>query len=251
MIAVVVQHVPKKEKPKNRCLSCGTAENLGHRRYCSLECRHKLRQNLNMRTGLLRVLNARYATFYFTDTMVVLDILTYDSKTLFSFIYPRLTGKTPAENFCHMSNILGNTWWAEKKRTNKRYLASRLLLEKATKNHLPCDSVKPLIIRRPTQINRSMTYLQMGPGDLDSKRLKQKIKTAYRHQAKKHHPDSGGDAAFFRKIHQAYQDLIRWAEKPTFVSRRGFPDKWFYAGDTNRWVQPTPCRPPAKRGPIR
>jgi hypothetical protein len=239
MIAALVKKIPHKEAPKQRCLSCGTIKNMGRRKYCSLECRRKLRQKLNMRTGLLRALNTRYATFYFTDTMIVLDILTYESSTLFSFIYPRLRGFTPADDFCHMANTLGNTWWAEKKRTHKRYLASRYLLEKATKNHLPCDSVKPVLVRRPSQVTRSITSLQMDPDDLDSPKIHQKIKTAYRRQAKKHHPDSGGDATFFRKIHHAYQELIRWASRPTFISRRGFPDKWFYAGDVDRWVQPT------------
>jgi len=39
-----------------RCLSCGTTDNMKRRRYCSLECRQKLRHNLNIRTGLLQAL---------------------------------------------------------------------------------------------------------------------------------------------------------------------------------------------------
>ena len=46
---------------QNRCLSCGASENLGRRRYCSISCRQRLRQKLNVRTGLLRALNTRYA----------------------------------------------------------------------------------------------------------------------------------------------------------------------------------------------
>jgi len=45
-----------------RCLSCGTTDNMKRRRYCSLECRQKLRHNLNIRTGLLQALQIRYAT---------------------------------------------------------------------------------------------------------------------------------------------------------------------------------------------
>jgi hypothetical protein len=77
---------------------------------------------------------------------------------------------------------------------------------------------------------------------LNSPELFRVIKTAYRQQALKHHPDHGGDAASFRKIHQAYEELLTWAENPSFVRRRGFPDKWFYDSTTNRWVQPTPHR---------
>ena len=58
-------------------------------------------------------------------------------------------------------------------------------------------------------------------------------------QAKKTHPDLGGDSDEFRKIHKAYGELIDWAEKPSFVKRRGLPDKWYYDGERNRWLQPT------------
>jgi hypothetical protein len=44
------------------------------------------------------------------------------------------------------------------------------------------------------------------------------------------------------KIHRAYEELIQWADNPSFFTRRGFPDKWFYDGDKNRWVQPTAGR---------
>jgi len=77
---------------KSRCLSCGTTENLGRRRYCSIDCRQKLRYTLDLRTGLLKTLNTRYATFYFTDVMIIMDVLPYYSKEIFSFIYPRIDG---------------------------------------------------------------------------------------------------------------------------------------------------------------
>ncbi|HSQ84528.1 MAG TPA: hypothetical protein VLM43_07355, partial [Desulfobacterales bacterium] len=77
----------------NRCLSCGTAENIGKRRYCSIGCRQRLRYTLDMRTGLLKALNTRYGAFYFTDILIIMDILPYDTKEIFSFIYPRSSGK--------------------------------------------------------------------------------------------------------------------------------------------------------------
>ena len=64
-----------KGNSKYRCLSCGTSENMGRRKYCSIDCRQKLRYNLNLRTGLLRALNTRYATIYFTDSIILLDVL--------------------------------------------------------------------------------------------------------------------------------------------------------------------------------
>ncbi|MEJ2729640.1 MAG: hypothetical protein P8185_14230 [Deltaproteobacteria bacterium] len=63
----------------NRCLSCGTDENMGRRKYCSIECRQKLRYCLNMRTGLLKALNTKFATFYFTPSLIFLDVLPYGS----------------------------------------------------------------------------------------------------------------------------------------------------------------------------
>lgn len=64
------------------------------------------------------------------------------------------------------------------------------------------------------------------------------VKNAYRRQAKIHHPDLGGQASTFRKINDAYQELLRWAENPRFIKRKGFTDKWFYDGDNKKWVQP-------------
>ncbi len=242
MIQAALQPVPQSEKPKRKCLSCGTTKNMARRKYCSLHCRQRLKQILTMRTGLLRALNTRYATFSFTDSTLILDILTHQSETLFSFFYRRNQAAKPAEDFSHMANVLGNTWWAEKRRTRKRYLASRYLLEIARKNQVSSDAVMPLTIRHPRHIHKSITYLKLDPAELNDPDFKQKIKAAYRRQAKRHHPDNGGYAALFRKIHQAYLDLVKWSENPTFIHRRGLPDKWFYDGETDRWVQPTAVR---------
>ena len=229
------------ETNKNRCLSCGTSENMGKRRYCSTECRQRLRHQLNVRTGLLKALNTRFATFYFNDFLIIMDILPFDVLQIFSFMYPRSQYGRPVEDFSRMANELGNAWWAEVRRTRRRYLASRHLLEKASRNHSRLDSVKPFEIKKPALIGNSIIHLQLNRSQLDDPDLLQNIKQAYRRQAKKYHPDQGGDAAAFRKIHDAYQQLLTWAESPTFVKRRGFPDKWFYDGRQNRWVQPTPC----------
>jgi hypothetical protein len=222
------------------CLSCGRTDNMGRRKYCSIECRQKLRRTLNIRTGLLKALNTRYATFYFTENMIVMDILPYGSKEIFSFIYQRATGKKPADDFCRMPDTLGNAWWAERKRTNKKYLASRYVFEQAHRNKVAQTPVKPLEIAIPSVKGKSLIHLKLGKSDLESPELQRIIKKAYRLQAKKHHPDRGGNALTFRKIHRAYQELVNWADNPTFVKRRGFPDKWFYDGNNNRWVQPTP-----------
>jgi len=55
-----------------------------------------------------------------------------------------------------------------------------------------------------TYINPAFTILGISP----TKDIKI-IKQAYRQQIKKHHPDHGGDAAYFMKIQEAYNELIK------------------------------------------
>jgi hypothetical protein len=227
-------------KAPHRCLSCGTTEKIGRRRYCSVECRQRLRQRLDMRCGLLQALNTLYATFYFSDFLIILNLLPSGQKEIRSFFYPRTPGRSPGEDFSRMADILGEMWWAIQKRTKKRYFASLHVLNLAVLNRVPPQHVKPPIVHTPNVTPASLVYLNLDQSSLDSPELKQTIRNAYRRQVKIHHPDLGGDAEMFRKIHQAYEDLIRWAEHPNFIRHRGFPDKWFYEGDKNRWVQPTP-----------
>lgn len=224
----------------NRCLSCGTVENMGRRRYCSIDCRQNLRRKLNARTGLLRALNTRYAAFYFTDRVIAMDVLPYNARDIFSFIYPRQLSVIPADDFCRMSNMLGNAWWAERRRTNRTYLANRSVLNHASHTGSGGSLITPEEIRMPSISGRTLIRLQLGRKDLESGELHRIIKRAFRQQAKKHHPDLGGDASSFRRLVRAYEDLIGWAESPSFITRRGFPDKWFYDGNRSRWVQPTP-----------
>lgn len=225
-----------------RCLSCGATENMGRRRYCSMDCRQRLRLKLDMRTGLIQALNVRFATFYFSDLTIVMDMLTYGSKEIYSFFYPRSPGKKPAEDFSNMADMLGNTWWTEKRRTQKRYLASQRVLDGAVRNQAPLLSVRPILISLPAIRDASLQHLDLKKSDLMDPQLKTLVRNAYRRQAKLFHPDVGGDAPTFMKIHQAYEDMIHWAENPTYVQRRGFPDKWLYDGNQNRWLQPIPIR---------
>ena len=49
-----------------------------------------------MRVGLVQALNVRYATFYFSDLFIAMDLLPYGYNDIFSFFYPRSLDKTPA-----------------------------------------------------------------------------------------------------------------------------------------------------------
>jgi len=222
------------------CLSCGTRENMQRRKYCSVECRQRLRYKLQVRTGLLRALQTRYATFYFDDRVIVLDILPYGTREIYSFIYARRPGVTPADDFNRMANMLGNDWWAERRRTNKKYRASQHLLRTARQGRTDIRTVMPVEKRRPAIKDQLLIQLKIERGDLESPHLDRIVKKAYRQQALRHHPDRGGTPGAFRRLQKAYEALMDWAEHPSFTRRRGFPDKWFYDGETNRWVQPAP-----------
>ena len=221
-------------------MSCGTAQNMGNRKYCSQACRQRLRYQLDVRTGLLRALNTRYATFYFTEDEIILDVMSSDAKDIFSFIFTRKPGNSPADDFIQMSNHLGNAWWSAKRKTEKRYLANQCVLNTALKSTSPHTRLSPLEFLTPAFIGNSLLCLKLSKADLKAPDAVQNIKTAFRNMAKKHHPDQGGNAAKFRQIYNAYQQLLDWSENPTFIRRRGFRDKWFYDGYRNRWVQPTP-----------
>jgi hypothetical protein len=228
------------ERKQNRCLSCGKTENMKNRRYCSILCRQKLRQKLNTRSGLLQALNTRYATFYFSDTLITMDVVPHGSKEIFKFTHPRMTGHKPGDDFSKLTNILGSAWWEEEKRTNRKYLASRRVMEFATRHPGSSLSFRPQKMTMPAVEKKYLECLAIDKLQLSSPDLRRIIKNAYRQQAKIHHPDIGGSAATFRKTHEAYKELLLWAENPNFIKRRGFPDKWFYDGENKRWVQPMP-----------
>ncbi len=225
------------------CLSCGATDHLNGRKYCSVSCRQRLQRTLNQRTGLLKALNAQYATFYFTGTLIILDVIVFDSDRIFSYIHSRSKRGKPADDFIKMANRLGRDWWDERGRTRRRYLATRRLLEMATSNSGDtAASVAPPAFKSPVLKKEFLIRLDLTREDLVSPDVLLKIKSAFRRQAMIAHPDRGGSTRSFRQIHEAYNQLTRWADNPIFRRRQGFPDKWFYQGTTNRWVQPKPAQ---------
>lgn len=227
----------KSQAKKNRCLSCGISENINNRKYCSVKCRQNLRQRLNARNGLLQALNTRWATFYFTDKMIYLDVVARGHNDIFRFSYPRVSGHKPSEDFGKMANELGKAWWEQEKKSRRKYLASKYVLELALKSPASA-SERPKVLKIYNIQKSTLTWLGISRADLESNQLKKIIKTNYRRLAKIHHPDLGGYASTFRKINSAYNEILRWMENPRFVKRRGFTDKWFYDGENKKWVQP-------------
>lgn len=249
MTASTHTQLPARHKPaQRRCLSCGTTANMARKRYCSLACRQRLLAALNRRSGLLKALNIRYATFYFSEYMVVMDVLPHGEDSIYSFMLPRSPERLPVGDFCALSEALGKAWWAEQGRTKKRYRASQSVLAMAAPADADTHGVIPYESTLPSVRGAAMMSLKFDQKDTDPATLERHIKSAYREQVKRHHPDLGGKPAAFRKIQEAYEKLIDWARNPTFVRRSGFPDKWFYDGYVQRWIQPKPAlRTPPKR----
>lgn len=233
------QYVPSvNAKTVRRCLACGDPLPPRKRRYCAISCQQYLLASLNRRTGLLQALSARYATFYFSEFVIIVDVMIYGVEQIYSYMLPRTRGKKPVEDFCDLSNILGSAWWREKERTKKRYLASQHVLEQALFAQTPKDSVIPTTLSVPSVRKGSLITLEMDAADLTPSNLEQRIRQAYWRQAKKHHPDIGGNSNTFIQIREAYETLLGWARHPTFIRQAGFPDKWLYQGETGCWIKP-------------
>jgi hypothetical protein len=239
MQQATAKNIPK-VKPKNKrvCLSCGKPLPPRLRRYCATTCPQYLLASLNRRTGLMQTLGIRYGTFYFTEFIIVMDLLPYDSRQIYSYMLPRSQGNKPVTDFCELSNILGTLWWNEKNRTKKRYVASAEVLNRGNKVEAPVNSVMPGVLTVPSIKVGNLITLELEAGDLASGNHEQRIRHAYRRQAKKHHPDLGGCRETFIKIQEAYEKLQSWAKHPTYLMKRGFPDKWLYEGAYNRWIKP-------------
>ncbi len=238
MIYLYPQQSDLRNKNAHGCLSCGVRLNSSRQRYCSPFCRQQLKEYLNRRTGLLVALNTRYATFYFTDFIIVMDILPYGTNQIFSFIIARTPGNKPVVDFCDMFQALGSLWWSEKRRTRKRYMATLQVLDIARRVNSEMNRIIPRRVMVPAVRKKDLRILCLDKNDLLLDGLEGRIKTAYRRQAKKHHPDLGGDASKFRHLQNAYEKMIDWSKNPTFLRIKGFPDKWLYERTTNRWVQP-------------
>lgn len=239
---VIKNEFPAEDERQKGCLSCGSTKNIKNRKYCSIKCRQNLRQKLNMRNGLLQALNTRYAAFYFSDKKIILDIVPHGIKEVFRYERKRTLGNNPATDFGIMANALGNAWWKESKRTHKNYLASQYVLKLAIRCTITDGLQRPRLMRMANVRTEALNSLEIKKTDLHSHELNKIIKNAYRRQVKIHHPDVGGQAAIFRKIHNAYKELLRWADNPVYVRRRGFSDKWYYDGENDKWVQPMPAK---------
>lgn len=234
----LVDYNANKTTPK-LCFSCGKPIEKHKRRYCSQKCKEEFLFKLKWFNNLLRVLNTRYATFSFTETVLILNVITASSEEVYSYFYSRTPGKKPAHEINGMVFGLGELWWCQRNKTKSEKYASNHILKKGNKQIFSPRLVKPVEIKYFSGISKQMSYLKINKEDLlKSARVEETIKSAYRKAALRHHPDKGGDAEMFRKIHKAYQDLKNWLQNPSFQVRKGVPGQWCYVAFKSKWITP-------------
>jgi len=224
-------------KRPRTCICCGVELSGRKRRYCSKDCRGLLDFALSWLKNLLLPLNTNYATFAFTESVLIINILSFYAKEVSTFYYRRLPGMTPAEGLKEVCKTLNKEWYEKSQESRSRRAASEHLLEIGIKDYIPRDNVMPISINSNTEINRKLTYFNLSLEDLESYPL-EKVKTAYRKEAKRHHPDYGGNPVDFIHISEAYKDIIAFMKNPTYRTRIGLPGKWSYDGSNRKWSAP-------------
>lgn len=242
---VFVQETSCSYKPRNTsinhkiCRSCGRPLENCKRRYCSKDCKDDFLFKLKWFNNLLRAINTKYATFMFTESVLVLNILPFRTQNVLTYFYQRKPGKKPSQDMNKMVFQLGELWWGHKEKSKSNRQASNKILEKGQKNIFHWNYIKPREIKYPANITKQLMYLKISKSELlHSCQAIDMIKTAYRQAALKHHPDTGGDSETFRKIHQAYLDLINWVNRPAYCSRKGVPGQWSYIAGKSTWISP-------------
>lgn len=238
--AVIPGTAPTKPK-QTTCLACGTTDMKPGRRYCSRECRRHINWVLSLSKGLLKALNARYAAFSFTSEEVVLDVFPVWSKKVSRFVLKREQGKKPADDLKELVLQFGAQWHTMVNNNRSKSYASLFL---ATQNHrkdIHPNVLKPDKTSRP-RLSKSETgslkVLRLRRADLACDGCKTKIKAAYKKMAKVHHPDAGGDEEKFKKLKDAHEQMLLWAQNPQYTSRKALHDCWSYDGATSRWAPP-------------
>ena len=235
-----IQKVPIPTK-KNACLACGK-ENIGARkRYCSKACQGYIQWVLSLSKGFLRALNTRYAAFSFTRDQVVLDVFPIWSKHISRFSRTRTRGSKPAEDLKQMVLEFGRQWHEMVDNNHSMSYASLHLANQNHQKSIAPEQIKPdreCSPRLSKQETGCLKILKLERNDLSNDGSKSRIKTAYKRMAKVHHPDAGGNEDQFKKLSNAHEQMLLWAENPQYTSRKALRDCWSYDGFTSRWSPP-------------
>jgi hypothetical protein len=202
-----------------------------------MDCKELLVFALSWLKNLLLPLNTNYATFSFTDSVLIINILSFFSTEVSTYLYRRIPGMTPAEGLKDVCKTLNRQWYEKNLESRSRRAASEHLLKIGLKDFAQKDNVTPISIVSGSKINRKLSYFNLNLEDLNSNPVN-RVKSAYRKEIKKHHPDYGGSPSDFIKVSEAYQDILAFMKNPTVRERRGLPGKWSYDGSSYKWSAP-------------
>jgi len=226
---------------KNACRACGKVDIGARRRYCSNECRSYTQWVLSLSKGLLRALNTRYAAFSFTSDQVILDVFPIWSKHISRFSRTRTRGNKPAEDLKRMVLEFGRQWHEMVDNNRSMSYASLHLVNRNHQKSIAPERIKPDRKSSPRlsrQETGSLKVLQLKRNDLANDGSKATIRAAYKKMAKVHHPDAGGNEDQFKKLSNAHEQMLLWAENPQYTSRKALQDCWSYDGFNSRWSPP-------------
>ncbi|MBN2420545.1 MAG: hypothetical protein JXL81_14235 [Deltaproteobacteria bacterium] len=229
------------EIKERKCLACGKAGINARRRYCSNECRKQIMWVLSLSRGLLSIFNARYASFSFNRSYVILDILPVWSKEISRFTHRRTIGKKPADDLKTLILDSGSEWYSIIGRNNSRSYASLSLLQKNSNSKLSVRAIRPdskKKLRFSKAEKESIKCLKLKLEELISEEKTSIIKSAYKRMARIHHPDMGGSSEEFRKVKDAHEQMLMWAQNPQYTSRKALLGCWSYDASTDKWAPP-------------
>ena len=224
------------------CLACGAAAiPKGKRRYCSDKCKKRLDFALYISTGLVQALRARYAAFSYTVETLILDVLPSGSQVISRFVWQRNGHKRVADDLIGLVTTAGSEWYEMEEATGSSWWASKLLLEKASREDIPMSTVVPEEKQTPQFDNKTkhaLKLLKLTKEELLCSNNVEHVKAAFRKTAKEHHPDKGGASDTFIEINEAHCKLLGWAQNPKFNSRCALPNSWCYDASKKRWSPP-------------
>ncbi|MFN3534456.1 MAG: hypothetical protein ACK4WB_03605 [Desulfatiglandales bacterium] len=235
-------NVTKERKINQRtCLACGDLLPKRKRKYCSSSCRDQIMWVLGLSKGLLKTFNIRFATFSFTDTDVILDMLPCWSEFVSRFSLNRTPGHKPAHDLKRLVLACGEKWYSLLKERHSKSSASLRLITQNHRKDIDPNILIPKLQTRPKLTREEREYLKLlrlREEELFSDLISQKIRSSYRRMAKLLHPDVGGSEELFKLLNEAHTHMLRWSTRPRYTVKRSISEFWSYDNLTNRWTPP-------------
>lgn len=219
---------------EGRCLACGTRDIRHSKRFCSKSCKETTLHALGWLSPLLRRLDTKLASLWFTESELILCVVRADSKHANKFVRLRNIEIQITDDIKEMALALGEIWH------------QHLSWSEAVPGVLDCFSNET--VPAELEFNNSpmipavhLKVIGLKDSDLRGRNAVKAVKDAFRRQAMKHHPDKGGGTKDFRKLQDCYHNEIlpRFEYTPN-RSNPPIPGKWLFdaACGSGRWKPP-------------